>query len=257
MATARLLRASTPWNHGSKGEKKVFGDHERKSTVLTKVSEARVELIDVVSLLPNLIIITAVKVLNGATKWRPVKLQIQSFIERVVIDCRFFTLFAVAGSLLGSILCFLEGCFLVLEAYFKYFQILSQRWDEGEIMRLLIEAMDMFLVGTAMLIFGVGIHVMFVGSRNMKQKLPWLPHSNLFGLFSLKTLPKWVEMESVSQAKLKIGHTVMMILQAGVLEKFKSVPLVTSLDLACFAGAVVVSSACIFLLSRLSTYGVQ
>lgn len=58
-------------------------------------------------------------------------------------------------------------------------------------------------------------------------------------------------MKSVSQAKSKIGHAVVMILQVGLLEKFKRIPLVTPLDLACFAGAVLVSSACIFLLSRL------
>lgn len=54
------------------------------------------------------------------------------------------------------------------------------------------------------------------------------------------------------QAKTKIGHAVVMILQVGVLEKFKSVPLVTGLDLACFAGAVFLSATCIFLLSKLS-----
>ena len=59
-------------------------------------------------------------------------------------------------------------------------------------------------------------------------------------------------MQSVSQAKSKIGHAVMMILQVGVLDKLKSVPVVTGLDLACVAGAVFISSACIFLLSKLS-----
>ena len=59
-------------------------------------------------------------------------------------------------------------------------------------------------------------------------------------------------MQSVSQAKSKIGHAVMMILQVGVLDKLKSVSVVTGLDLACFSGAVFISSACIFLLSKLS-----
>lgn len=59
-------------------------------------------------------------------------------------------------------------------------------------------------------------------------------------------------METVAQAKSRIGHAVMMILQVGLLEKFKKIPMVTSLDLACFAGAVLVSSACIFILSKLS-----
>jgi len=68
----------------------------------------------------------------------------------------------------------------------------------------------------------------------------------------MQTLPTWAQMQSVSQAKSKIGHAVMMILQVGVLEKLKSVTLVTGVDLACFAGAVLISSASIFLLSRLS-----
>ncbi|KAJ4841062.1 hypothetical protein Tsubulata_023567 [Turnera subulata] len=184
------------------------------------------------------------------------KLQVQKLIEKAIIDCRFFTLFAVAGSLLGSVLCFVEGCFLILESYFQYFSSLNRISTQGHMMHQLIEAIDMFLVGTALLIFGVGLHVMFVGTKESKDEGVWLPGSNLFGLFSLKSLPTWVEMQSVSQAKSKIGHAVMLILQVGLLEKFKSIPLVTSLDLACFAGAVLASSAGIFLLSKLSIRGI-
>ncbi|XP_030931102.1 uncharacterized protein LOC115956984 [Quercus lobata] len=119
-------------------------------------------------------------------------------------------------------------------------------------MQLLIEAIDMFLVGTAMLIFGMGLYVMFVGTKTMKEKGSGLSESNFFGLFYLKSIPTWVGMQSVSQAKSKIGHAVMMILQVGVLDKLKSVPVVTGLDLACVAGAVFISSACIYLLSKLS-----
>ncbi|CAL5415510.1 unnamed protein product [Camellia sinensis] len=131
-------------------------------------------------------------------------------------------------------------------------QMLIERGYHGDVMHLLIEAIDMFLIGTAMLIFGMGLHAMFVGSKYLKGKGSQLPSSNFFGLFYLKTLPRWVGMKSVTEAKSKIGQAVMMTLQVGVLEKFKSIPLVTGFDLACFAGAVFVSSACIFLLSQLS-----
>ncbi|PON36241.1 hypothetical protein PanWU01x14_330010 [Parasponia andersonii] len=185
------------------------------------------------------------------------KRNIQMFIERAIIDCRFFTLFAVGGSLLASVLCFVEGCFIVVESYIQYFHNLSHKADQGHVMHLLIEAIDMFLVGTAMLIFGFGLYTMFVGSKSVKEKGPWLAGSNLFGLFYMKGLPTWVGMRSVSQAKSKLGHALMMLLQVGVLEKFKSVPLVTGADLACFAGTVLISSACIFLLSKLSVSNVQ
>jgi uncharacterized membrane protein YqhA len=124
-------------------------------------------------------------------------------------------------------------------------------------MHSLIEATDMFIVGMAMLMFGFGLYTMFVGSKSVKEKGPWLAGSNLFGLFYMKSLPSWVEMQSVSQAKSKLGHAVMMLLQVGVLEKFQSIPLVTGLDLACFAATVFISSACIFLLSKLSVTKLQ
>lgn len=44
----------------------------------------------------------------------------------------------------------------------------------------------MFLVGTALLIFGVGLYAMFVGSKNIKEKSSQIPGSNLFGFFYLK-----------------------------------------------------------------------
>lgn len=68
----------------------------------------------------------------------------------------------------------------------------------------------------------------------------------------IQEIPSWVGMKSVTQAKSMIGYALMLLLQVGVLEKFKSVPLVTGLDLACFAGAVFVSSAALFILSKLS-----
>ncbi|KAK6245340.1 Uncharacterized protein family UPF0114 - like 2 [Theobroma cacao] len=289
MATTRLLRSSnkplgrifapsSSWpsssvknvrcvsKGGLDGEKKVCGSSERKPTVAVKAASVAAAENVVISeprgdwgkeLASSLAVaINAMRqVLVLVVKPRPWRLQVQMLIEKVIIDSRFFTLFAVAGSLLGSVLCFMEGCFLILESYLQYFHNLSQKSDQEHIIHLLIEAIDMFLVGTAMLIFGMGLYIMFVGSKTMKGGAPSLPRSNLFGLFPLKTLPAWVEMKSVSQAKSKIGHAVMMILQVGVLEKFKSIPTVTSLDLACFAGAVFVSSACIFLLSRLSAGG--
>ncbi|KAF8377472.1 hypothetical protein HHK36_030851 [Tetracentron sinense] len=193
------------------------------------------------------------KILRPPVIRKPWRLHAQILIQRVIFDCRFFTMFAVVGSLIGSVLCFVEGCLLILQSYFEYFQGISQRLDQEHVVQLLIEAIDMFLVGTAMLMFGMGLYVMFVGLKDTKRENGrLLSGSNLFGLFYIKRLPTWVETQSVSEAKSKIGHAVLMILQVGVLEKFKSTPLVNGLDLACFAGAILISSASIFLLSRLS-----
>lgn len=55
----------------------------------------------------------------------------------------------------------------------------------------------MFLIGTAMLTFGMGLHVMFIGSRASKGNGLPIPPSNFFGLFSLKVHYKF---------KLKINN---------------------------------------------------
>ncbi|KAI3785530.1 hypothetical protein L1987_44649 [Smallanthus sonchifolius] len=196
--------------------------------------------------------------LKVVTRRRQWSLIIQSLVEKVIMDSRFFTMFGVAGTLLGSVLCFLEGVFLVVKSYLQYFHALYRHSDRGHIMDLLIKALGasltpiyyMFLIGTAMLTFGTALHVMFVGSQASKGRP--IPSSNLFGLFYLKEFPSWAGMKSISQAKSKIGHALMLLLQVGVLEKFKSIPLVTGLDLACFAAAVFVSSAGLFILSRIS-----
>lgn len=61
-----------------------------------------------------------------------------------------------------------------------------------------------------------------------------------------------MNLQSLSQAKTGIGRSVVMILQAGVIDKLKDVPMTSVLDLACLAGTILLSSASIFLLSRLS-----
>ncbi|XP_057748816.1 uncharacterized protein LOC130967816 isoform X2 [Arachis stenosperma] len=201
--------------------------------------------------------VVAVKAASVAAKinkpWDNI-LHPEMLIERAIIDCRFFTLLAVAGSLLGSLLCFVEGCVLVVECYGHYFHTLGQRLDQHHLVQLLIEA-----IGTALLVFGAGLYTMFVGSRttnnNKKEKDATSMHSesNILDLFYTKTGggPGWVGMQSIEEAKSKIGHAVMMIVQVGILEKLKDIPLVTAIDLASFAAVLLTSSASIFVLSKL------
>ncbi|GAB4860816.1 hypothetical protein Ancab_035978 [Ancistrocladus abbreviatus] len=268
VSLSKMVRCSTNNHNWDNGERRGSSEVNGKRTsqvsanamtvaaseaLCTRVVEAASGGVNVDPAILWATAVTAVLTISRvAVNQRPTTLQLQMFIERVIVDCRFFTFLAVAGSLLGSGLCFVEGCFMILESYFQYFHSISQSSDHGSLVQLVLEAIDMFLVGTAMLIFGVGLYVMFVGSKSNERRYPQqIPKSNLFGLFHLKMLPSWLEMQSVTQAKSRIGHAIMMLLQVGVLEKLKSIPLVTALDLACFAGAVLISSACIFLLSKL------
>ncbi|KAG9153051.1 hypothetical protein Leryth_012315 [Lithospermum erythrorhizon] len=204
------------------------------SAVQTNTSASTLDFSLLFAIISN-VILHKFKVVTRRNPW---KLYIQMFVEKVIVDCRFFTLFAVAGSMIGSVLCFMEGCFLVVESYLQYFHALAQRSDQGHIMQLLIESIDMFLIGAAMLTFGMSLYGMFVGSNR-----------------DIEGFPSWVRVhsnDSIMQVKSRIGHAVMLLLQVGVLEKFKNIPVLTGFDLACFAAAVFASSASTFLLSRLA-----
>ncbi|CAN6286886.1 unnamed protein product [Urochloa humidicola] len=174
---------------------------------------------------------------------------IETTIHQAIISCRSFTLIAVAGSLVGSIPLFAKGCAFVMKSFFMH--TMSQAVDKGEITKLLIEALDMFLMGTALLKFAMGIYIMFYGSQNIQTQAGHVNTPHL-GAFNLKKLKDGARIRSITQAKTRIGHAILLLLQVGVLEKFKCVPLVTGLDTACFAGAVLASSAGVFLLSKLS-----
>uniref|UniRef100_A0A0E0KIU3 Uncharacterized protein n=1 Tax=Oryza punctata TaxID=4537 RepID=A0A0E0KIU3_ORYPU len=196
--------------------------------------------------------------LGGATRttqqcWSKIA---EATIHQGVVRCQSFTLIGVAGSLVGSVPCFLEGCGAVVSSFFLQFRAMSQTIDQAEIIKLLIEAIDMFLIGTALLTFGMGMYIMFYGSRSI-QKPGMQDDNSHLGSFNLKKLKEGARIQSITQAKTRIGHAILLLLQAGVLEKFKSVPLVTGIDMACFAGAVLASSAGVFLLSKLSTTAEQ
>lgn len=147
-----------------------------------------------------------------------------------------------------SVLCFLEGCLLVIGSYLQYFHALSQMSNQGQVVLLLIEAIDMFIMGTAMLVFATALYFMFVGQNN-----PIRQGNN----FNLQKLPSWMGTGSAMEAKSKIGHAVMLILQVQVLDKFKSIAVTNGMDLACFAGAIFLSSASIFVLSRIAIARVE
>ncbi|CAL4935836.1 unnamed protein product [Urochloa decumbens] len=174
---------------------------------------------------------------------------IETTIHQGIISCQSFTLIGVAGSLVGSVPLFAKGCAFVMKSFFMH--TMSHAVDKGEIVKLLIEALDMFLMGTALIKFGMGIYIMFYGSQNIQTPEGHVSTPHL-GTFNLKKLKDGARIRSITQAKTRIGHAIVLLLQVGVLEKFKCVPLATGLDMACFAGAVLASSAGVFLLSKLS-----
>ncbi|KAK8532871.1 hypothetical protein V6N13_013356 [Hibiscus sabdariffa] len=170
-------------------------------------------------------------------------------IEKLIYRCRFMTLLAVLGSLTGSFLCFVKGCTYIVSSFMEYFV------DRSKVILLLVEAIDVYLLGTVMLVFGMGLYELFVSNLDIakaQSKEKAASTSNLFGMFALKERPRWLEIKSVSELKTKLGHVIVMLLLIGFFDKCKKTAIHSTLDLLCFSASVLLSSSCLFLLSKLN-----
>ncbi|KAE8772867.1 hypothetical protein D1007_55075 [Hordeum vulgare] len=179
---------------------------------------------------------------------------IETTVERIIFDFRFLALLAVAGSLAGSLLCFLNGCVYIKEAYCVYWTSCAKGVHTGQMVLKVVEAIDVYLAGTVMLIFGMGLYGLFIS--NASNDLPSgsdraLQGSSLFGMFALKERPKWMKITSLDELKTKVGHVIVMILLVKMFERSKMVKITTGLDLLSYSVCIFLSSASLYILHNL------
>ncbi|ONI20541.1 hypothetical protein PRUPE_2G021800 [Prunus persica] len=184
----------------------------------------------------------------------------ESSIERTIFDFRFLALFAVGGSLAGSLLCFLNGCVYIMDAYKVYWTSCVKGHHTGHMVLRLVEAIDVYLAGTVMLIFGMGLYGLFIS--NVPHDVPSnndraLKGSSLFGMFALKERPKWMKISSLDELKTKVGHVIVMILLVKMFERSKMVQITTGLDLLSYSVCIFLSSASLYILHNLHKKGLN
>ncbi|URE39019.1 Uncharacterized protein family, UPF0114 [Musa troglodytarum] len=169
---------------------------------------------------------------------------VEEKIEKVIYRCRFFAFLPVAGSLMGSIICFLKGCTYVIDSFREYF------FSGGKVILTLVGAIDVYLIGTVMLVFGMGLYELFISNFDIAKMSS--SGSNLLGLFKLLERPRCLEIQSVNELKTKVGHVIVMALLVGMFENSKKVTISSPTDLLCFAASILLSSSCLYLLSKLN-----
>ncbi|XP_019456073.1 PREDICTED: uncharacterized protein LOC109356902 [Lupinus angustifolius] len=178
----------------------------------------------------------------------------ESSIERIIFDFRFLALFAVAGSLAGSLICFLNGCNYIVDAYKVYWTSCVKGVHSGQMVLRLVEAIDVYLAGTVMLIFGMGLYGLFISNvppNASPSDDRAIKGSSLFGMFALKERPKWMKISSLDELKTKVGHVIVMILLVKMFERSKMVSIATGLDLLSYSVCIFLSSASLYILHNL------
>ncbi|KFK28595.1 hypothetical protein AALP_AA7G017900, partial [Arabis alpina] len=127
--------------------------------------------------------------------------------------------------------------------------------NRGKVILLLVEAIDIYLLGTVMLVFGMGLYELFISNLDTSESLSVENANNrssLFGMFTLKERPQWLEVKSVSELKTKLGHVIVMLLLIGLFDKSRKIAITSVTDLLCISVSIFLCSACLFLLSRLN-----
>uniref|UniRef100_A0ACD5YYT5 Uncharacterized protein n=1 Tax=Avena sativa TaxID=4498 RepID=A0ACD5YYT5_AVESA len=191
---------------------------------------------------------------NGAVPGTAKSTSIETTVERIIFDFRFLALLAVAGSLAGSLLCFLNGCVYIKEAYVCYWTSCVKGVHTGQMVLKVVEAIDVYLAGTVMLIFGMGLYGLFISnaaSDFSSGSDRALQGSSLFGMFALKERPKWMKITSLDELKTKVGHVIVMILLVKMFERSKMVKITTGLDLLSYSVCIFLSSASLYILHNL------
>ncbi|KAJ0037970.1 hypothetical protein Pint_23912 [Pistacia integerrima] len=97
----------------------------------------------------------------------------------------------------------------------------------------LVEAIDVYLAGTVMLIFGMGLYGLFISNVPPDER------------------PKWMKISSLDELKTKVGHVIVMILLVKMFERSKMVAISTGMDLLSYSFCILLSSASLYILHHL------
>ncbi len=140
-------------------------------------------------------------------------------MKRVLESSRYMVLIAVVSLLVAAVATFLWGA---VQTFFLIGKFIATPMDAGLIVPI-VQLMDLFLLGTVLLVFALGLHELFI------QKLD---------------MPEWLVIDDLKKLKGKLSDVVILIVGIKFLEKLidsKSAQdtLMTGVGVAVVIGALV------------------
>lgn len=134
---------------------------------------------------------------KAMAKRRPTR-DLRAIERRIVVSSRFFTLFAVFGTLAGSVLMFALGLFNVYEAFRYGLQGAEATGPFGTaaVIRI-IEGLDRFLIAIVLLYFAYGVYSLFIHPDESEEEL---------------ALPQWLRVKQIGQLKQVVAEVIIVIL---------------------------------------------
>lgn len=136
----------------------------------------------------------------------PAILQYKSFrarqIEKLLYSTRYLSIIAVVGSIISSVILFIQGIVIIYEGLFEYFKNEhSQTGSERtyELFEQIVSSVDVFLFALVLIIFGVGVYELFVTQVDPVEQ-------------NHDSRPSWLRISSVDDLKSSLGKVILMVL---------------------------------------------
>ncbi len=161
---------------------------------------------------------------------------IESVFETLLFNTRFIVITAVLGSLVASVVMYVQGTLLVYNGLSTFIEQLNSA--EGhvshELVPLLISSVDNYLFATVLLIFSMGLYELFISKIDPASRTP-------------DSRPNWLNVTSLDDLKGALGKVILMILIVSFFEKSLDIKYESSLDLLYLGVGVMLISGALFL----------
>ena len=167
---------------------------------------------------------------------------LEKYFERGLWNTRFIVVIAVIFSALSSITLFLVGSFKIVKSLTHPFlkdsgSATAINLDVNEMLKLIIGAIDFYLIGVVLLMFSFGIYELFVSKIDIARK-------NLDVTI--------LEVENIDQLKNKIIKVIIMVLIVSFFERILTMPYSTPQDMMYFAFSILALSLGVYMLNKKS-----
>ena len=164
---------------------------------------------------------------------------IELLFENILWNTRFFVLFAVVFSILGGVALFIVGSVdiwgVASNIVTTYLNHLHPDKFHEEIVAGLIGAVDLYLMGIVMFIFGFGIYELFISEVEIAKK---------------EGVSKILEVHSLDELKDKLGKVIIMVLIVNFFQRVLYTEYNGALDLVYFAGSILALALALYFLHK-------
>ena len=163
----------------------------------------------------------------------------QSFVERVfenlLWSTRYVIIFGVIFSVIASITFFLIGSYEIVDAIVRHTPLTDPGNYHESLLVKVIGAVDLYLIGVVLMIFGFGIYELFISKIDVAR-------NNLDVTI--------LEIENLDELKQKIIKVIIMVLIVSFFERVLEMEMHTPLEMLYFALSIFALSAGVYLVRK-------